>query len=190
MSFTKWLLGQQKRQDAIGDLARDAKQDKTWPRGDRGLSEYAQHLAIRGACDGARDTLLLAWEEWMQYPCCDFCNDEPVTATFRLEHDPPLHRREVRGVTILTDPGPTWHACAVCEKLIREGDREGLADRAVTRYKAAGRIASHLPAEKVRPFLELLLAPWFDADLQVVAVHLEDAAMRLARHRRGDDHEQ
>lgn len=61
-SFKPWLLKQTKRKDAVGDLARDAMNDKTWPKYAK-LPELYGYLKNCDACEGALDTLRVAWRE-------------------------------------------------------------------------------------------------------------------------------
>ena len=67
-SFHRWLMLQIKRDDPIGDLARDVKIDHErrgkWPYAAVDREEYVQYLAYTGACIGACDALVEAWEEW------------------------------------------------------------------------------------------------------------------------------
>jgi hypothetical protein len=63
-TFTAWLWRQAKRDDAVGDLARDSKLDQRWPRTANTLLAFQEHLARAGACEGARRTLDKAWAKW------------------------------------------------------------------------------------------------------------------------------
>lgn len=58
--FYTWLKTQARRDDAIGDLARDARRDSGFPR--RG--DAMGYLMQRGACSGALDAYRAAREEW------------------------------------------------------------------------------------------------------------------------------
>jgi uncharacterized protein YozE (UPF0346 family) len=62
-TFTAWLMKQKKRQDPVGDLARDVDADSTWPA-DATLAELYDHLEMRQACNGAFEALKRAWHEW------------------------------------------------------------------------------------------------------------------------------
>ena len=65
-TFRAWLSRQKKRDDAIGDLARDAARDRCFPR--RGeLASYRAHLDKHDACDAARATLIDAWTEFERW---------------------------------------------------------------------------------------------------------------------------
>jgi hypothetical protein len=62
-SFTGWLKQQDKRRDPVGDLARDVKVDREWPRAStlRGFQSYFDRIS---ASDGAKEALKRAWLEW------------------------------------------------------------------------------------------------------------------------------
>lgn len=72
MTFTEWLhLGkQQQRYDPIGDIARDATQDPTWPRSATTLSEYKLYLRSVGACAAAMNALKRAWVAYKSASSC------------------------------------------------------------------------------------------------------------------------
>jgi hypothetical protein len=60
--FSKWLAGQYKRDDPIGDLAQDARSDKQAPwTGD--VAEWEIHLAVMNACYDAWQTFYKAVKE-------------------------------------------------------------------------------------------------------------------------------
>ena len=74
-AFTKWLLRQHKRDDPVGDLARDVKTDvfsiegvNTWlsvePKTNKA---YKKYLEEQGACSNAIDALDLAFKEYYAY---------------------------------------------------------------------------------------------------------------------------
>lgn len=66
-SFTAWLhlRRQQRRDDPVGDLARDVAIDPDWPRGVRSLAAFDRYLESCGACDGAHRSLRRAYAEWL-----------------------------------------------------------------------------------------------------------------------------
>jgi uncharacterized protein YozE (UPF0346 family) len=64
LSFTAWLLLQTGSHDPVGDLASDAKDDDTWPEGERDFQTYDDYLSDLGAMAEARDALRRAWDEW------------------------------------------------------------------------------------------------------------------------------
>jgi hypothetical protein len=61
MTFFQWCKTQKKRDDAIGDLARDILQDRDHPRGND-YTRWQNHLYDREACGGAIETLERAFE--------------------------------------------------------------------------------------------------------------------------------
>lgn len=61
-SFNQWLKKQVKRNDPIGDLARDAANDSE--RKPRTLEGWRDHLYDNSACDGAFVALGEAYSEW------------------------------------------------------------------------------------------------------------------------------
>ena len=65
-SFKRWALLQTKRDDPVGDVARDIKHDVCFPARPRSLRQCLNHLdkAHGGGCDGARDALEEAWKEY------------------------------------------------------------------------------------------------------------------------------
>lgn len=59
-SFAAWLAGQRDHNDPVGDLARDAADDDTWPTtGD--YRSYVDYLSRVGASTGAMESLKTAW---------------------------------------------------------------------------------------------------------------------------------
>ncbi len=66
-TFDQWLKKQRRRDDPVGDLARDRLQDYAWPRvpGTR-LRGYRSYLAECGACNGAERALERAYQEWLK----------------------------------------------------------------------------------------------------------------------------
>jgi len=63
MSFTAWLRRQRRSNDRVGDLARDVVIDDNWPRG-RTLTRLDAYLVEVPACDAARVSLRVAWDEY------------------------------------------------------------------------------------------------------------------------------
>ncbi len=65
IAFSDYLLGQRGRDDAVGDLARDAARDPEWPK-QRGLSlsRLRNYLIVNHASDSAIDGLECAWTEY------------------------------------------------------------------------------------------------------------------------------
>jgi uncharacterized protein YozE (UPF0346 family) len=64
--FKAWLRTQRHRKDAIGDLARDAVQDRCWPRGSASLGHLEKHLEKHDAMPAAIEALRRAWIEWRE----------------------------------------------------------------------------------------------------------------------------
>jgi len=65
IAFSDYLLGQRGRDDAVGDLARDAARDPEWPK-QRGLSfnRLRNYLIANHANQSAIDALERAWNEY------------------------------------------------------------------------------------------------------------------------------
>ncbi len=63
-TFTGWLLRQRDRGDPVGDLARDALEDRTWPVLAEDHAAFHQHLVLLGAMDLAMEALDRAWDEY------------------------------------------------------------------------------------------------------------------------------
>jgi hypothetical protein len=66
IGFTDWLLGQTKRLDPVGDLARDAMKASDCPHGNAGIETWRKFLHHRGACTEALQSLEIAWLEYQQ----------------------------------------------------------------------------------------------------------------------------
>jgi uncharacterized protein YozE (UPF0346 family) len=65
LSFHAWLMLQRERDDSIGDLARDARQDRHFPKR-RGLDYDSLYLYLfeAGACPRALAAFDRAWAEY------------------------------------------------------------------------------------------------------------------------------
>lgn len=66
ISFTRWIRQQTRRDDAIGDLARDIGQDRCWPGRARSRQAYLEHLVYHH--EASRVALVAfekAYEEWL-----------------------------------------------------------------------------------------------------------------------------
>ena len=63
MKFSEWLKQFSGQQNAIGDLARDALQDRTAPVLNS-RQDWRLHLDSRNACDGALDAFERAWKRY------------------------------------------------------------------------------------------------------------------------------
>jgi hypothetical protein len=66
MDFGEWLMGQQKRKDAVGELARYAKKDKRFRR-DMATGTFLRFLRDSQASQAMMDARLLAVKEYFQY---------------------------------------------------------------------------------------------------------------------------
>jgi hypothetical protein len=67
VTFVEWLARQTWRRDAIGDLARDARRDDSWPPpGKINRARLRAHLESQDAIASALDALDAAWSEWDQ----------------------------------------------------------------------------------------------------------------------------
>ena len=67
IAFSDYLLGQRGRNDAVGELARDAARDPEWPKR-RGLSfnRLRNYLLVNNACQSAIDALQCVWDEYAE----------------------------------------------------------------------------------------------------------------------------
>jgi len=63
-SFLAWLKRHATRQDPIGDLARDAKDDAGAPKGRASKTVWLDYLRSTGACSGAIDAFREGWREF------------------------------------------------------------------------------------------------------------------------------
>lgn len=66
LSFTDWLKKHVNRNAPLGDLARDASQDSSWPSYDN-LNDYRDYLHSQNACSDAVITLDKAWKSYKSY---------------------------------------------------------------------------------------------------------------------------
>jgi uncharacterized protein YozE (UPF0346 family) len=64
--FFRWLMGQLKREDPIGDLARDTESDRSFPRTINSLETIRSHLIRKFACGKAIVALDEAWKEFKE----------------------------------------------------------------------------------------------------------------------------
>ncbi len=64
MKFYDWIITQVDRDDPIGDLARDAKRDKNFPKQATTAHELTAYLTINGACHDAVEALRKAWKSF------------------------------------------------------------------------------------------------------------------------------
>lgn len=71
MTFKAWLRTQKRRDDPVGDFARDALEDRRFPRVSTdtlggGWTKVRRHLQAIGACDSAEDAGFQAWREYQR----------------------------------------------------------------------------------------------------------------------------
>lgn len=66
VSFTGWLAKHRKRENPLGDLARDVARDKNWPS-DGDLPRFERHMMAAGACSAALRTLSSAWKKYHRW---------------------------------------------------------------------------------------------------------------------------
>lgn len=64
LTFWRWLGRQTKRDDRVGDLARDALRDPCWPRRARSIRTMHLYLESQGAIPGVFRALGQAFDEW------------------------------------------------------------------------------------------------------------------------------
>lgn len=88
-SFTNWLAKHGKRSSPLGDLARDAAIDDTWPDASS-LDEYRGYLSQVGACEVATRALDRAWRSYK--------------VSLRRDPDQEAARREKRRLNGLPKP--------------------------------------------------------------------------------------
>jgi len=62
--FYRWLTAQAGRGDVIGDLAKDAMSDGSFPVEAKTRKEIEAHLRMKRACFEAIDALHEAWKEF------------------------------------------------------------------------------------------------------------------------------
>jgi uncharacterized protein YozE (UPF0346 family) len=65
-TFWQWIRKQRKRDDAVGDIARDILADPTWPRRAWKLTTLMEYLESYAASPAAVRAFALAYGEWMR----------------------------------------------------------------------------------------------------------------------------
>lgn len=63
MTFKKWLESHNKKETAIGDLARDIDRDVSFPKVNN-MGLILSHLKYMGACPDAIKTFKEAWKQY------------------------------------------------------------------------------------------------------------------------------
>lgn len=68
LTFTRYLKTQIKKNDRVGDFARDWIKDESGkkPRGYKHWNAVESYLSSQGACQAAIDSGKDAWEEWKE----------------------------------------------------------------------------------------------------------------------------
>lgn len=66
-TFWQWLKLQTDRHDLVGDVARDAVQDDTFPRRAKTYDRVKTYLTSLHACEGALLGLAKAFHEWQRF---------------------------------------------------------------------------------------------------------------------------
>lgn len=64
IGFSEWLERHERRDTPIGDLARDVKRDRDWPKNEDNLDRLIEHLQRKNACEEAIGVLYRAWSDW------------------------------------------------------------------------------------------------------------------------------
>ena len=64
--FVTWLAQQARRDDAVGDCARDMLDDPDWPSTATSFETASAYLTSVNASPIAHDVLREAWEEWQR----------------------------------------------------------------------------------------------------------------------------
>jgi uncharacterized protein YozE (UPF0346 family) len=67
MDFITWLKNQYKRNDLVGDLARDTRADSDMPAECKTYKQFKEYLEDICVCDGAFEALKRAHEEYNKY---------------------------------------------------------------------------------------------------------------------------
>ena len=63
-AFYQWLMGQTQRDDAIGDIARDVRDDDCWPKRATRIMTLHRHLRDHDASENAERALDRAISEY------------------------------------------------------------------------------------------------------------------------------
>ncbi len=66
MTFKEWISRLESRNTPSGDLARDIKDDKTFPA-ENSREAILLYLESRHACDGALDAFKTTWASYQKY---------------------------------------------------------------------------------------------------------------------------
>lgn len=85
--FRQWLQSQEKRDDPIGDLARDMRRDPGQVTPNPSLSDLYHYMRAARACDGALQALIDAYREW-QSGGCTYRETQPRRQLRKPKHRP------------------------------------------------------------------------------------------------------
>jgi uncharacterized protein YozE (UPF0346 family) len=66
MKFIQWLYGCMGEDSPVGDLARDVRMDKDWPKKSNSKNTFVRHLKEVGAVDAAVEALQVAWQRYIK----------------------------------------------------------------------------------------------------------------------------
>ena len=64
MTFLEWCRAQCKRQDTVGDFARDWVADRERPRAPSSCLQILEYLDDCGAIEAAKRAAVRCWNEW------------------------------------------------------------------------------------------------------------------------------
>src|SRR2546429_334488 len=67
MSFNQWLKDHIEEDTPVGDLARDVKLDKNWPKQDSSKRAFTKHMKEINASDGTIEAFNTAWKRYMNH---------------------------------------------------------------------------------------------------------------------------
>jgi uncharacterized protein YozE (UPF0346 family) len=65
VTFKAWLMLQMKRDDPVGDLARDVRKDRTWPI-TQDMAKLRQYMVKRGSIQKTLTALDRAYSEYQK----------------------------------------------------------------------------------------------------------------------------
>lgn len=66
MTFWNWLAMQRDRTDVVGDFARDARKDPSWPSRASGYDTLEMYLETQGATESALEVFAEAHRQWQR----------------------------------------------------------------------------------------------------------------------------
>jgi uncharacterized protein YozE (UPF0346 family) len=104
-TFFNYLTKQTKRNDPIGDFARDWIADKSHPYSPRSLKTITDHLESMNACDGALAAASTAWNEWKKENVMNTMYFKALTA----EEETAFRASARRNYLPFTNINGLWH---------------------------------------------------------------------------------